>query len=181
MEAADAPTFRAAPLDGAARLAIAAAAAAVAVLLWWLVGTALDAPGRTLLHPAMLVALGLVALLGPATVGDWLRTPVAYSVEPGRLTIHRRRAKAVTLAVTGPAERFPGATRLRARGVFYGCRWLPEGGNPGLRNAFKAGGPAVFVAATDLSRAVRLEVARGSAVVTPAEPDAFLDATRWTP
>jgi hypothetical protein len=125
MAATTAPTFRAAPLDGAARLAIGAAGVVILVALWWLVRMALGAPGRTLLHPAMLIALGLVAVVGPATVGDWLRAPVAYSVEPGRLTIHRRRARAVTLAVTGPAERYPAATHLRRRGVFYGCRWLP--------------------------------------------------------
>ena len=120
-----------------------------------------------------------VRLLAPATVGDWLRAPIGYSLEPGTLRIHRRYAHDVTFELTGTVERFHGATGLRRRGVFYGCRWIPERGNPGMRNAFKERGPSLYVAATDLSRAVRLEIPRGSAIVTPAEPDAFVEAARW--
>jgi hypothetical protein len=143
MESAEAPRFRAAPLDTPARLALAAAGALIALALWWLVGIAADAPGRTLLHPAMLLAAGLTLLLAPATVGDWLRAPVGYSVEPGTLRIHRRHAPDVTFELTGAVERFPAATGLRRRGVFYGCRWIPERGNPGMRNAFKERGPSL--------------------------------------
>lgn len=172
-------TFRAAPLDRAARLAIAGAAGLIGIILWWLVGTATDAPGPLLLQPTTWLAAGLLVLIVPALLGDWLRAPTSYSVEGGEVRIHRRHAKDVRFVVTGDVERFREATDLRRRGIFYGCRWIPESSRSGMRNPFREEGPSIYVAATDLTRAVRIEIPNGTAIVTPSDPDAFLAAASW--
>ncbi len=176
---ADRVAFRAAPLDGPARLAIAAGGGLALLVIGWLLRAATDAPGSLWGHPAWWLAVVLIALLGPAVVSDWLRAPTGYSLGGGELRIHRRRGKDMAFPVTGEVDRCPEATALRRRGVFYGCRWIPVGTRKPRRNPFKEEGPSIYVAATDLSRAVQLEIPRGTAIVTPADPDAFVDAAEW--
>jgi hypothetical protein len=154
--------FPAAPLDRSVKLVSFGAVLLLLLLM------PLLAAGNDPQAVAIVFGIGAVVVLA-----SWGMAPAGYAVSGGgSLRIRRRLFGGLDLTVQGPAERAPwtmgvGSIRLGGSGGLFG--YYGSFHKPGV------GRYRVYL--TDRSRLVSVPTDRGLVVLSPADPDAFLQAT----
>jgi hypothetical protein len=115
-------------------------------------------------------ALALAAIAGLVAFYLVGTLPSGYSVEPGRLVVHRRGLADKRFALAGRPERFVNALAIDWR--WYGTGWRPAG----REWSAKQGLPPrkVYLAVTDREQAVHVPTEAGTVIVTPAAPGDFV-------
>jgi hypothetical protein len=142
-------------------------AAVVGAWVWWTaagsgVGWLLLAVGVLMVSP-LLWQLGMV--------------PFAYSISSRTVAVHRRWLPDSRFPVVGPAERYDPASAASADPPSMVERMTADTLLTGPRRELSGRNERVFKAVTNIEQAVRVRVPRGSLLVSPEDPDAFLRAS----
>lgn len=156
-------TFPAAPLPESTRRRYLAAAGVVVAAL--VVLPVMAAGTGTSLRLATLVMLVAAPLLWQAGM-----VPHSYSLDGGRITVHRRLLPDSRFAVTGEAREGQAdpEPRRAATGPVY--RETPRE----IRRMDRS--RRVYRALTDAQRAVRVPIRAGTLLISPADPSEFVRA-----